>query len=66
MIQVKQYDKIRLHSGLVGRIMEVLGAGEEFIVDVLTEDGEYDTLDIRKSDIKSKFVEYEEPIQEAI
>ena len=63
MTRVKQYDKIRLQSGFIGRIMEVLGAGEVFIVDVETADGEYDTIDIKPSDIKSKFVEYEELIE---
>ena len=63
MTQVKQYDKIRLKTGLVGRIMEVLGANEAFIVDVEISKGEYDTIDIMPSDIKSKFVEYEEMIE---
>jgi len=66
MIQVKQYDKIRLKSGFIARIMEVLGANEAFIADVETGDGEYDTIDIKPSDIKSVFVEYEEPFKEAI
>jgi hypothetical protein len=62
MTQIKQYDKIRLKTGLVGRIMEVLGAGEAFIVDVMTDDGEYDTVDVKPSDIKSRFIEHEELI----
>ena len=62
MTQIKQYDKIRLNTGLVGRIMEVLGAGEAFIVDVMNDDGEYDTIDVKPNDIKSKFIEYEELI----
>ena len=63
MTQIKQYDKIRLKTGLIGRIMEVLGAGEAFIVDVMNDDGEYDTIDIKPDDIKSKFIEYEELIE---
>jgi len=62
MTQIKQYDKIRLNTGLVGRIMEVLGASEAFIVDVMNDDGEYDTIDVKPNDIKSKFIEYEELI----
>jgi len=64
MTQIKQYDKIRLKTGIIGRIMEVLGKGEMFIVDIITEDGEYDTIDVKPSEIKSKFVESEELIEE--
>ena len=63
MTEIKQYDKIRLKTGFIGRIMEVLGAGETYIVDVINEEVEYDTIDIKQSDIKSKFVEYEEFIE---
>ena len=63
MTQINQYDKVRLKTGLVGRIMEVFGMGELFIVDVELAPGKYDTIDVKPSDIKSKFVEYEEPVE---
>jgi len=62
MTQVKQYDKIRLKSGLIGCIVEILGANEAFIVDVEVNKGEYDTIDVKPSEIKSVFVEHEEPV----
>jgi diphthamide synthase (EF-2-diphthine--ammonia ligase) len=62
MTRIRQYDKIRLSTGLVGRIMEVLGGGEAYIVDVMGEDGEYETIDIKRGDIKSRFIEREEPV----
>jgi preprotein translocase subunit YajC len=71
MTKIKQYDKIRLKSGLVGCVVEIFGAHEYFIVDVelgTDETGfmEFDTIDVYPSDIKSRFVEYEEPVQEAV
>ncbi|MCL2036632.1 MAG: hypothetical protein FWG83_04510 [Oscillospiraceae bacterium] len=72
MTSIKQYDKIRLKTGLVGRIMEVIGDNECFIVDVkLNEEAEmgevqYDTIDIKPSEIKSVFVEHEEPFRQAV
>ena len=72
MIKVKQYDKLRLKTGAIAHVMEVFGNNEMFIVDVeLGKDNElgfmdYDTINIKPSDIKSVFVEYEEPFKEAI
>ena len=72
MTEIKPYDKIRLKSGQIGCIVEILGNNEMFIVDVeLGRENEhdfmeYDTIDVKPSDIKSVFVEYEKPFKEAI
>ena len=58
MTRVKQYDKIRLKTGIVGRILEILG-DDSYIAELFLDDGDVDTTEIRKSEIQSVFVETE-------
>ena len=61
MEMIKEYDRIRLASGELGRILEIL-APSVFLAEIVRKGGGIDTAEISLSDIKSKFVEYEEPI----
>jgi hypothetical protein len=61
MEMIKEYDKVRLVSGEFGRILEIL-TPSVFLAEVVRNSGGVDTTEISLADIKSKFVEYEEPI----
>ena len=58
---IKEYDRVRLASGELGRILEIL-APSVFLAEVVRKGGGIDTKEINLTDIKSKFVEYEKPI----
>jgi len=59
---LKEFDKIRLVTGEVGRILEDFNDGtDQYLAEIYLEDGEIDTTEIKKSDIKSIFVETEHP-----
>jgi len=59
---IKEYDKIRLKTGIVGRILEILSENS-FIAELFLEDGDVDTTEIKKAEIASVFIETEHPIQ---
>ena len=58
---IKEYDKVRLKTGEVARISEVLEAGVAYIAEIFRKNGEFAvTIDqINHSDIASVFVETE-------
>jgi len=58
---LKEFDKIRLNTGEIATILEIFDP-TSFLVEVFKETGGIETPEIKLSDIKSKFVEYEEPI----
>ena len=58
---IKEYDKIRLKTGIVGRILEIL-SDNSFIAELFLENGDVDTTEIKKVEIASVFVETEKPI----
>ena len=43
---IKQYDTVRLRDGREGTVVEVLGGGERFLVDVGTSPQDWETIDV--------------------
>ena len=60
-LKLEMYQKIRLKSGAVGRIIEIFKSGEAYMIDVMTDDGEYEQKTVYPKDIQSVVVEVEEP-----
>ena len=58
---IKQYQKVRLKDGKDAIIVEILGNGEAYIADIEISEGDYETDTIYPKDIKSVFVEVEQP-----
>ncbi|MCL1823437.1 MAG: hypothetical protein FWG44_04470 [Oscillospiraceae bacterium] len=58
---INVYDKVKLKTGIVGRILEILN-DDSFIVELYLENGDIDTTEIKKLEIKSVFEEVERPI----
>ena len=59
------YDKVRLKTGEIGRILEDFG-DETYIAEVSLKTGEIDTLEIKKEEIASVFIETEKPLVTAL
>jgi hypothetical protein len=62
---IKEYDKVKLKTGEIARISEVLKENFDYIAEIFKMGGGVEVDQISQSDIKSKFVEYEEPIDES-
>jgi len=62
---IREYDKIRVKTGIIGRILEILSE-DSFIAELYLDDGDIDTTEIKKSEITSVFVETEHPIGHAV
>jgi hypothetical protein len=60
-----EYDKIKLKTGEIGRILEDLGDGS-YIAEISLKTGEIDTTEIRLRDIASVFVETETPLSAVV
>jgi len=58
---IKEYDKIRLISGEIGRVLEILSPSV-FLAEIIRNGGGIDTTEVSLCDVKSRFIEYEEPI----
>ena len=67
MMEIKLYDKIKLNTGEIARIVDVLKneTATGYIVDVEEED-DYRTETIFIDDIKSIFIETEIPLKGAV
>jgi len=67
MNELNLYDKIKLKSGEIGRIVEILKneTSTGYIVDIEEYD-DYRTETIFIEDIKSIFIEIEKPLREAV
>ena len=61
----KVYDKIRLRTGEIGRIIEDFG-DDCYLVEFSLKSGGIETAEVKKSDISTVFVETETPISSAI
>ncbi len=59
---IKECDKIRLKSGLLASVSEVLGNGAAFVIEYFTDSGEFTTDQINRDEIASVFVETEQPL----
>ncbi len=62
---IKECDKIRLKTGLLASVSEVLGNGTAFIIEYFTDNGEFTTDQVTRDDIVSVFVETEQPLATA-
>jgi ribosomal protein L21E len=60
------YQKIRLHNGKTGHVIEIFNNGEAYMVDIQTGDGEYDQVTVRPDDIKSIVLEVDKPFKVAV
>lgn len=58
---IKEYDKIRLKTGHIARILEILD-DEAYIAEIFLKDGDVDTTEIKRADIVSVFEEVEHPV----
>jgi hypothetical protein len=63
-MKVEMYQKIRLKNDKFGRVIEIFNDGEAYMIDIATEDGEYEHETIYPKDIKSIIVEVEKPFSE--
>jgi len=61
---IKEYDKVRLKTGEIARISEVLEDGVAYIAEIIRRNGDFSVSieQIKQTDISSVFVETEKPI----
>jgi hypothetical protein len=59
---VNEGDKIRLKTGEIALISEVLGKGAAFVIELFNKDGHVSIEQILKEEIASVFVETEQPL----
>lgn len=48
---IKQYDSIQLNSGEIGAVVEILGNGVAFMVDIVKKDG-WESVTVKKEEIQ--------------
>jgi len=63
---LEMYQKIRLKSEKVGHVIEIFKGGEAYMIDIRTDDGEYEQETVSPKDIKSIIVEVDEPFNHAV
>ncbi|MCL2169333.1 MAG: hypothetical protein FWB74_04830 [Defluviitaleaceae bacterium] len=62
-MKIQQYQSIKLKTGKKAVIVEILGEGEAFLVDIEMGELDWETEEIRLHDIESVFVEVETPLE---
>jgi hypothetical protein len=60
-MKLNMFQKIRLKNGNTGHIIEIFNDGEAYMIDIMTEDGEYEQKTIYPKDIQSVVIEVDEP-----
>jgi len=65
-MKLEMYQKIRLKNGKAGHIIEIFNDGEAYMIDIRTNDGEYEQETVKPTDIKSIIVEVDEPYVAAV
>jgi hypothetical protein len=60
-MKLDMYQKVNLNNGKAGVVIEIFNDGEAYMVDIMTDDGEYEMQTVCPQDIKSIFVEVERP-----
>jgi len=63
---IKEYDKIRLKTGEIARISEVLEEGVAYIADIFKISGSISIEQITHTDIESVFIKTEHPVAKAV
>jgi len=61
IVKLEMYQKVFLKNGKKGHIIEIFNNGEAYMVDIKTQDGNYDQVTIYPNDIRSVIVEVEAP-----
>ena len=61
LLKLNMYQKVHLHTGVIGVVIEIFNDGEAHMVDIMTEDGEYEQETIYPKDVKSVVIEIERP-----
>ena len=62
---IKQFQKVRLKTGEIAVIIEVLEPGKAFLADIEKDDGNYETDEMLFDGIASVFIETEQPLKTA-
>ncbi|MCL2098941.1 MAG: hypothetical protein FWH24_00710 [Oscillospiraceae bacterium] len=65
-MKLEMFQKIRLKDERVGHIIEIFNDGEAYMIDIATEDGEYEQVTVYATDIKSTIVEVDQPFVLAV
>lgn len=52
-MKMEQYDTIRLTDGRMGVVVEILGAGEELLVDVGSSPEDWETISVTQQDVEA-------------
>ena len=60
-MKIEMFQKVRLKNGKTGRVIENFSNGEAYMVDFMTEDGEYEQETVYPKDIKSIVIEVDKP-----
>ena len=63
---IKEYDKVKLMTGEIARISEVLKEDTAYIADIFKDNGEISIEPINHEDIQSIFVETEQFVRRAV
>ena len=58
---IAEYDKVRLKTGEIARIVEILDTNV-FLAEIATKSGDINTTEINKNNIRAKIVEVEQPL----
>jgi hypothetical protein len=62
MINISECDKVKLKSGELAKISEVLKKDKDYIAEIFKKDGHVEIDQISYDDIASVFVEIEKPL----
>jgi hypothetical protein len=62
MIMIKEGDKIKLKTGEIALVSEVLAENEAYIAEVFDKNGGVSVEQILQNEISSVFVEMEQPV----
>jgi len=65
---INEYDKVRLKSGEIARISEVLESGAAYVAEIFRPNNGFSITieDIRHDDIASVFIETETPLTQVL
>jgi hypothetical protein len=63
---IKEYDKVKLRTGEIARIVEILEQGKRYIGEIVRADKHVDIDHIPFDDIISVFDEVERPLHKAV
>ena len=62
IINIKECDKVKLKTGELAKISEVLKEGNDYIVEIFRANGHVEVDQISYNDISSVFIEVEHPL----